>query len=124
MTPCRQSVRLAIYIIGGLLFLWFAQRATGQVGSWRDMPPARYQGTATAMVVYGSRDTIDRVCGRHPTIACYAAGIVYMPAQCGIGHRVETVNVADLIHNDISFCGSIRAHEFGHVNGWSAQHER
>jgi hypothetical protein len=28
----RIRVKTAIYIIGGLLFLWFAQRATGQVG--------------------------------------------------------------------------------------------
>jgi hypothetical protein len=124
MTPRRHLVRLAIYIVGGLLFLWFAQRATGQIGSWRDMPPARYHGTATALVVYAERDTIERICGGRPIIGCYANGAVYMPEQCGTGHRVETVNVASLIRNDFSFCGSVKAHEFGHVNGWPGHHPR
>jgi hypothetical protein len=87
------------------------------------MPPARFWGTATATVSYVDGNTIQRICGSGK-IACYSRGTVYLPQTCGTGTRVETVNVGRLIQNDVSYCGSLRAHEFGHANGWSAYHER
>lgn len=121
MTPRRQSVRLAIYIVGGLMFLWFAQRATGQVGSWRDMPPARYWEPVTVMVTYQPRDVIQRVCGT-AAIACYTMGTIYMPGQCGTGTGRETIDVGHLVRFVFSFCGSTKAHEGGHANGWPGYH--
>ena len=122
----------AAAFVGSGLVWWFiaglVMSAFAQAGSWRDMPPARYQGTVTVNVSYAERPLLQEWCGRQ-SVACYHTRlrIIFMPVQCSPTGRPmaqrETINVADLVRNDTSYCGSIKAHEGGHVLGWSFSHE-
>lgn len=90
------------------------------MSDWTDMPPVEFHGVASALVVYADRSEVMTWCGR-AKIGCYINGVVYLPVQCGPGGRVmrdETVDIARLARYDPSYCGSLKAHEFGHVLGW------
>jgi len=117
---------LAAFLLSGagwVAILWIAvEIARAQTGSWRDMPPPRYQGTATAHVVYRDRENIQSWCGLR-SIACYTMGVVFMPRQCGSRDGPQTVNVA-LMMRSMDYCSSLLAHEFGHVQGWPGHHPR
>lgn len=104
------------------VLLLLAGCGEADLSTWRGKPPERYQGTATATVAYHPAEAIRQVCGAK-AVGCYTMRAVYLPDECGKGVRTETVNVREML-KDRSYCASLKAHEFGHVNGWSAQHER
>ena len=129
----KNSLKLASVLIVAALAVWgmiciAVPADASDRGSWRDMPPARYQGEVTVNVSYAERPLLQEWCGRQ-SVACYhiRLRIIFMPVQCSPTGRPmaqrETINVADLVRNDTSYCGSIKAHEGGHALGWSFSHE-
>ena len=92
--------------------------------AWTTMPPPQYWGEASAHVSYLERPALRTWCTGDGEIACYHHGlnIVFMPVQCSpTGRQMaqpETVDVGRLVREDMSYCGSLKAHEFGHVNSW------
>jgi hypothetical protein len=129
----KNALKLASVLIVATLAVWgmiciAVPAKASDRGTWRDMPPGRYQGTVTVNVSYAERPLLQEWCGRQ-SVACYHTRlrIIFMPVQCSpMGRPMaqrETINVADLVRNDTSYCGSIKAHEGGHALGWSFSHE-
>jgi hypothetical protein len=93
------------------------------IEAWTSMPPAQYQQPVSVHVSYMERPRLIEWCGAN-AVACYHPGlnVVFMPVQCSPTRRplarLERIDVADLVRNDMSFCGSVKAHEGGHASGW------
>jgi hypothetical protein len=127
----RRLGLLAAFAFSGLfwwwLFTWLSSALAVGQATWRDMPPPQYRGTGSAYTLYLPRQDVQRMCGQRNAVACTRGRTVFMPTQCSPtgtrGPQRETVNVEREMR-DTGYCASVRAHEFGHVNGWSGQHER
>ena len=117
-----------------LIIAFLASRAVAS-DTWRDAPPLRYQADVFTYVEYRDWRAIPAACGhpqravcgrsRHDICGCGHQGRMVLPAACSPTKReqsrFERIEVASLGR---TFCDRLRLHEIGHVNGWSANHER
>jgi hypothetical protein len=100
---------VAVFALSGVAW-WglFSLLPAGQ-GTWRDRPPTRYQGDAVAGVVFTTEGGVQAMCpGVRYAVGCTVGGTIYLPNPCRWRDAYAT----------------LACHELGHVNGWSAFHER
>ena len=77
--------------------------------TWRDRPPVRYQGDGVAGVVFTTEGGVQSMCPAVGyAIGCTVGSTIYVPNPCRWRDPYAT----------------LLCHELGHVNGWSALHER
>lgn len=75
--------------------------------TWRDKPPARFQGNTSAAVVFTDAAMIARACPSTPNpVACTRGRTIYMPNACAWSDPYAV----------------LLCHEIGHVNSWPADH--
>ena len=109
----RRFGLLAAFAFSGLFWLVLLlssceQPSAGQA-TWRDKPPARYQGDVTAGVVFTSEGRVQRMCPQISyAVGCTVGGTIYVPNPCRWNDPYAT----------------LLCHEMGHVNGWPAGHTR
>ena len=105
----RRFGLLAAFAFSGLFWWWAFSFLPAGGSSWRDRPPARFQGNATAGVVFTNERQIQRMCPQvSGAIGCTVGGTIYVPNPCTWGDAYAT----------------LMCHELGHVNSWSQAHER
>lgn len=133
--PFAIALWVVVIILGAWMVGLFGGRAQAQERLWHGRaanydtpPPERYRGTINPSVWYVQN--LREWCGRRgETQACARPEIntVYLPVSCAPNRRPmaqrETWDINALLR-DPSYCASLRAHEGGHLLGWSAGHER
>lgn len=103
------SALAAAVALSGLFWWWaFSYLPAGQ-GTWRDRPPQRFQGDTAAFVVFTTEGRVQAMC---PQVR-YAVG-------CTVG---DTIYVPNACRWRDPYAGLL-CHELGHINSWSAFHER
>ena len=78
--------------------------------TWRDRPPQRFQGDASAVVVFTTEGHVQSRCPvARPAVAvgCTSGGVIYVPNPCRWRDPYAV----------------LLCHEIGHISGWSGLHE-
>jgi hypothetical protein len=105
----RRLGLLAAFAFSGLFWWWLFTLLPSGGSDWRDRPPTRFQGDATAGVVFTTEARVQRMCPQvRNAVGCTVGGTIYVPNPCRWGDGYAT----------------LMCHEMAHVSGWSAAHER
>lgn len=103
---------MGAFIVSALLWVGLFSCGPAPGGStWRDKPPARFQGDVVAGVVFTTEAGVQRMCpltGGQVAVGCTVGSTIYAPNPCRWSDPYAV----------------LVCHELGHVNGWAPAHER